>query len=237
VFGGVIGGLLWQGLLVLQVKIQMGVANYNALYAGFGALPLFLVWMYMSWRVVLLGAQLAASHQHEQNIHQALRARHVDQELRETLAIAVATLATARFLAAQPPATQSDLVRDLQSPAPTIEEVVEALVKGGILVRAVAGEALGLVPARDVDSLRLSDVKAAMRVDAGADELKRDLRAQLDRRLLELLDHIEHETTAAPTNITLRKLATLAGIAAEPAPPPTATTPETVVDGKQPGVG
>jgi membrane protein len=238
IFGGTIGGLLWQGLLVLQVKIQMGVASYNALYAGFGALPIFLVWMYMSWRVVLLGAQLAASHQHEKDIHQELRARHVDQELRETLAIGIATLAAARYLAAQAPITQSELVRQLQAPAPTIEEVLAALVKGNILVRAVAGEELGHVPGRDVDSLRLSDIKDAVRTDAGADELKQGVRNQLDPRLIELMEQTEHEAIGSARNITLRKLASLAGVAAEPPLPPGATAPaEIVIDGKQPGVG
>ena len=237
-FGGVIGGLLWQLLLVLHVKFQVGVANYNALYAGFGALPIFLVWMYMSWRIVLLGAQLAASHQHEQNIHQALRARKVDQQLRETLAVAVATLATARFLAAQPPPTQSDLVAHLQAPAPTLDEVLEALVKGGVLVKAVTGEELGYVPGRDVDVLRLSDIKDALRIEAGSEELKRDVRQHLDRGLVALLDRIENDACASATNITLRKLATLAGLAALPPPAPSAALPdESVVDGKQPGVG
>jgi DNA-binding IscR family transcriptional regulator len=186
----------------------------------------------------LLGAQLAASHQHEKDIHQELRARHVDQELRETLAIGIATLTAARYLAAQPPITQSELVRQLQAPAPTIEEVLAALVKGNILVRAVAGEELGHVPGRDVDSLRLSDIKDAVRTDAGADELKQGVRNQLDPRLVELMEQTEHEAIGSARNITLRKLASLAGVAAEPPLPPGATEPaEIVIDGKQPGVG
>jgi membrane protein len=237
VFGGVIGGLLWQGLLILHVKFQIGVANYNAIYSGFGALPIFLVWMYMSWRVVLLGAQLAASHQHEQSTHQKLRARHVDQELRETLAVAITTVATARFLAAQPPPTQADLVNELQAPAPTVDQVLEALVQGGVLMRAVAGSELGHVPARDVDALRLCDIKNALRMDAGAAELKQDVREQLQPGLIELLDRIDREATTSPNNITLRKLATLAGVAAAPAPAPSANVAEAIIDGKQPGVG
>ena len=67
------GGLLWQAALVLQVKAQVGVANYNKLYSGFGAIPIFLVWIYMSWLIVLIGAELAASHQYEQNMRQAER--------------------------------------------------------------------------------------------------------------------------------------------------------------------
>jgi membrane protein len=237
-FGGVIGGLLWQGLLILHVKFQIGVANYNALYAGFAALPIFLVWMYMSWRIVLLGAQLAASHQHEQNIHQVLRARHVDQDLRETLSVAAATLAVARFLAGKPPLTRTELVSQLQAPEPSVEEVLDALVKGAVLVRAVAGEELGYVPGRDVDALRLEDVLNAVRVDPGAGELKEGVRAHLDRGLVELLDRIEHDACRSANNITLRKLAELAGTAAETSPsPPANVRGEVVVDGKQPAVG
>ena len=63
--GGLTAGLLWQGALLLYVKVQVGVASYNAIYAGMGAIPIFLAWLYVSWLIVLLGAQLAASHQNE----------------------------------------------------------------------------------------------------------------------------------------------------------------------------
>ena len=85
------------------MKFQVGVASYNALYSGFGAVPIFLVWLYVSWMIVLVGAQLAASHQYEQHLRQAVRARHVDQELRETLAIAVSRRVARRFLEGCPP--------------------------------------------------------------------------------------------------------------------------------------
>jgi membrane protein len=238
VFGGIIGGVLWQLLLIVHVKFQMGVANYNALYSGFGAIPIFLVWMYMSWRVVLLGAQLAASHQHEQNIRQVRQARHVDQDLRETLAVAVTALATGRFVNAGPPPTQGDLVTHLQAPAPTVDEVLDGLVKGGILVQAVAGEELGYVPARDIDSVRLADVRDAMRVDGEAKELKEDLRSELVPGLVELLDRIDQKARTSEDNITLRQLADLAGpavLASARAPAP-AERSATVIDGKQPGL-
>ena len=60
------------------------MANYNAVYSGLGAVPIFLVWLYISWIIVLLGAQLAASHQNEQGLRQAMQARQADQEVRET---------------------------------------------------------------------------------------------------------------------------------------------------------
>jgi membrane protein len=75
-FGGVVAGLLWQGALLVHVKFQIGVAKYNALYAGFAVVPIFLVWVYLSWTIVLIGAQLAASHQNEKRLKDAVRARN-----------------------------------------------------------------------------------------------------------------------------------------------------------------
>ena len=144
--GGVTAGLLWQGVLILHVKAQVGVANYNAIYAGFGAVPIFLVWLYVSWMVVLLGALLAASHQNEQGLRQAMQARQVDQELREVLAVAIAAEASRRFLDGTKGPTENELADLLDAPAPTVQEVLNALVKAGMIARVVCGPDLGYLP-------------------------------------------------------------------------------------------
>jgi len=87
-FGAAVAAVLWQGALVLHVQFQMGVAKYNALYSVMSALPIFLVWTYVSWLIVLVGAQVAASHQNEQVTRQRLYAQRADQALKETLAVA-----------------------------------------------------------------------------------------------------------------------------------------------------
>ena len=60
--GAALAAVGWQVSLVLHVQLQMGVAKYNALYSVLGALPIFLVWTYVSWLVVLVGGEIASSH-------------------------------------------------------------------------------------------------------------------------------------------------------------------------------
>src|SRR5205814_1839213 len=63
--GALVSGILWQFALILQVNSQRAIAGYSAVYSGFSAIPIFFVWMYVSWAIVLAGAELASSFQHE----------------------------------------------------------------------------------------------------------------------------------------------------------------------------
>jgi membrane protein len=212
VLGGVVGGLLWQGTLVLHVKLQVGVASYNALYSGFGALPIFLVWLDASWLVVLLGAQIAATHQHERALAQEVRARHVDEAFRETLAAAIAADVTRRFLDGGPPPTPAGLATALEAPPPTVEQVAEALVKGGVLARAAGAASdrdFGYLPARDVDRLTLLDVREAVRANPAAAPLRAALNQKVGRRLERALAGAEGPCRDAEAALTLRAMAGL----------------------------
>lgn len=57
--GGVAGGLSWFLIQGLYVKMQIGVARYNAIYGSFATLPLFLLWLYIAWVVFLAGAEFS----------------------------------------------------------------------------------------------------------------------------------------------------------------------------------
>ena len=137
--GAAVAAIGWQGLLVLHVKLQLGVARYNALYSVLGAIPIFLVWTYFSWLVVLVGATIAAAHQNDQLVRQRLRGKRADEALRETIAVAAGAQIARDFLAGGPRRTAADLGELLEVPPPAIEEILEALVRAGLLVRAVSG--------------------------------------------------------------------------------------------------
>ncbi len=57
--GATLAALLWFTVQNVYISLQLGVANYNAIYGSFATLPLFLVWMYLGWTFILTGAQVA----------------------------------------------------------------------------------------------------------------------------------------------------------------------------------
>jgi membrane protein len=65
VIGALLAALLWFSVQNVYINLQVGVANYNAIYGSFASLPLFLVWIYLGWLFILTGAQVAYAFQNE----------------------------------------------------------------------------------------------------------------------------------------------------------------------------
>jgi membrane protein len=241
--GAALAALAWQGALILHVQLQMGVAKYNALYSVLGAIPIFLVWMYVSWLIVLLGAEVAAAQQNDQFVRQRLRAQHSDQALRETLAIAAAAQIARDFVRGSPRRSAAELASFLEVPPLVVEDILEALSHAGLLARtSTEGHAVAYVPGRDLDAIRASDLREALRRDPHADGVRAGVLGRLAPELRRVLHATDEELRASPYNATLRELAALAQGAREDQGAHRAPAPrddgddhgEQVVDAKQP---
>jgi membrane protein len=212
IIGGVIGGILWQLALVLYVRLQSGVASYNALYAGFAAVPIFLVWMYVSWLIVLSGGLIAAVHQHEKSMRHALTAAKIDASLSETLAVAIAAYATRRFFDGALPLTEEELVAAFGVPPQALERPLRGLIRAGVLVTTGStGPDPGYALARDPDTVRSSQLRQAVRCNPAADEIRRTVSDSLGRPLRDLLGAEDDARAHCGPNPTLRELAAAVG--------------------------
>jgi membrane protein len=215
--GAGVAALLWHASLVVHVQLQMGVARYSALYSVLGAIPIFLVWTYVSWLVVLVGARIAAGHQDPADPRRRLKAPVADSALREEIAVALAAEVARDFVAGSPSASSDALARRLEIPQSVVEEVLDALVRAGVLARVISGRAAGFLPGRDVDAIRAEDVREALRRDPAAEPYRARVQRRLDPGLRRLLREEEERRRRSPENLTLRALAAIHGDGDEPA--------------------
>lgn len=65
--GAAIAACCWLVIQNIYISMQIGVAKYNAIYGSFATVPLFLVWIYLSWIFILIGAQVAFAVQNEKS--------------------------------------------------------------------------------------------------------------------------------------------------------------------------
>src|SRR5204862_6276778 len=103
-------------------------------------------------------------------------------------------------------------------PAPPVEQVLDALVRAGVLVRVAQRDEPGYDPGRDLDAVRLVDVEDAVRLDPDARPLKNTLAQAIGPELSAVLRARHGVAGADSGNLTLRQLAATCAVNLEPAP-------------------
>jgi DNA-binding IscR family transcriptional regulator len=122
-----------------------------------------------------------------------------------------------------------------------VDELLDALVRAGLLARVVSGRDAGFVPGRDPEGIRAEDVRDALRREPRVDPLRAAVERRLGPGLRRAVRGAEEQRRRSPHNLTLRELA---AAEAEDGPPPAGAPPErgegdgdaAVVDEKQPDV-
>jgi membrane protein len=110
--GGVSAGILWQVAQGGYLRFQFGMARYNAIYGAMAQLPMLLVWVYLSWCIVLLGAELAFVHQLPGR-GRFLRSRHELWVPRLDAAISLLLAVARRFERGEPAPSEPELIAEL----------------------------------------------------------------------------------------------------------------------------
>jgi membrane protein len=163
--GGILAGTAWQVAQWAYFHFQVGVANYNAIYGTLAALPVFLVWVYTSWLIVLLGVEIVCAHQLRRFVGAYPGSDTWSQAAREERALALMLQVCRHFREGGAPPTAAHLARELALRQELVEEGVVALSGLGYLVQAAGSEPAWL-PANDPSGMEVGQLLAALRGSA-----------------------------------------------------------------------
>jgi membrane protein len=205
--GGAFGGILWQLLQWGYVNFQIGVTRNNAIYGTMAALPVFMLWIYISWVIVLLGLEVTFAIQNFRTIRQEFRGDKLSADGREAAALAILLSAAAAFIKGEKPLTIEDLSLRLNLSHRFTQQSLSFLVDCGFLNEVAQGkDALSAYqPAIDVGSLPLQEVLQRMRQDG--EELKLIRMGATGRVVDELQRTLLASQTSALSGVTVRELA------------------------------
>jgi membrane protein len=164
VVAGIVAGTIYQLLQLVYINFQFLLANYNAIYGSFAALPLFLIWLQVSWLIVLMGAQIACAYQNKESYEFEQVSRQISPALKKQLALRVTHLLVTIFARAEKPYTARQISSTLEIPFHLIQLTLMDLLATNIISEtdSETPEEPAYQPALDINLLTVGYVAAAL---------------------------------------------------------------------------
>lgn len=156
---GFICGISFQVLQLLFVNGQIYVSKYNAIYGSFAFLPLLLIWLQLSWLILLIGCMLTYSAQNVFGYNFSNASSSISNSYLDRVCAIVLAIIVRRFDKALPTLSVNQIAQKFDIPVSLVKRAVDIFHDCGLVnfVRLKEGEN-GVAPAFDSSSLTLADM-------------------------------------------------------------------------------
>jgi len=205
-FAGIVAGTLYQIFQLAYLTFQIGVAKYNAIYGSFAALPLFLVWLQVSWMVVLLGAEVSFAHQHAETYEFEPDASAASYAFKRLLTLRIVHLLVKGFSEGNTPLPALEIADRLELPIRLVRKILHQLVASEIASEICDGQDKhpSYQPAVGTDLLTVKYVIDKLE-EHGTDAIPMAESEELEK-LSECLKAFGEATEKSPANLRLKDI-------------------------------
>jgi membrane protein len=206
VFAGIVGGTLYQLFQLVYVTFQVGVAKYNAIYGSFAALPLFLIWLQVSWMIVLFGAEISYAHQNVKNHEFEPDCTTMSYEHRKLFMLQIVHLLVKDFSQGKKPLTAEQIAQRLQLPVCFVHDILAKLIQSEVVSETYRsdGKQPTFQPAQTVDKFTVKYVIDTVEKH-GSDSII-PLESAAHQKLAECLKSFDDTLEKSPANTLLKNL-------------------------------
>ncbi len=191
-YGAVIAGVLWQVSGILFTSFVGGSTSYTAIYSGFAIVLVFMIWLYLSWVILLIGASISFYHQNPDQLKREQIDFHMSGRMRDQLALqAMVNIARAHDQQSESPPSLENLASYQQVPVGALKRMLDALQSDGLIQLSAQSPPLYL-PAVSLQRIKLAAILRSARAaedDGQADSCHSD--AAVSKFLKELEQELE----------------------------------------------
>jgi len=158
--GGIAAGTVFQVVQWVYIKFQIGVASYGAIYGSFAALPLFLVWLQMSWMIILFGAEISHADEHYETFGLEPDYPGISGASRKLLMVRVLHLLVRKFSEGAKPPDVREIADGLEIPIILVRDILADLAAAGLVAQVVNGlrRNPAFQPARSLEMITITDI-------------------------------------------------------------------------------
>lgn len=200
--GGTVAGVLWETVGWGFASFIVGSAKYTAVYSGFAIVILFLVWLYLNWLVLLLGASIAFYHQNpgyqtSSGARTRLGFRH-----QAIMALEIMRRLGQGFHSGENRWTVDSLAAAFALPMETVDELVSRLIAHKLVVK-VGDDSSQLMPGRDLETIA---VKQVLDVVSGDSLPRQEIDLHAGKPVLDIMEQIDALTTEHLSQLSVRDI-------------------------------
>ncbi|MBN1518050.1 YihY family inner membrane protein [Candidatus Sumerlaeota bacterium] len=207
---GIIGGTIYSVVQTVYISLQVIVSNYNAIYGSFAALPLFIIWVQLSWQIVLLGGQISFAHQNADLFEYETDCLEASHSLKRLLTLRITLFCVECFMHNEAAPDARTISLNLGIPIRLVNDLLNQLTQCGVLAEVVSPRNQDSVyqPGRPLDRLKVHDVLEAWEHLGRKEELPL-VESEQFNKLNATLKAFDEQLRAAPFNILLADLVKL----------------------------
>jgi membrane protein len=212
--GGGVAGALWLINGNFNALFASRVVSASKIYGSLSAIPIFLFGLYLSWTILLFGAQVAYAFQNRRAYVQEKQAESVNQRGREFIALRLMTFVGQKFHRGEKPPSEDEIGEALAVSSRLISQIIEPLLLSKLLVEVATPEP-AYCPARPLETISCEDILLTLRVGRGHEP---STRAEPARDLVRgAFDAIQAAEQNMAKALTMREMVERAEVEQKPA--------------------
>lgn len=203
-YGAIIATILWKMTGALFTAFIVNSTNYTAIYSGFAILIIFMIWIYMSWMIILTGASISYYHQNPDRINDRSQITCLSCRLREKLALTIMQLVATSFHKNEQAWTLKTLSTKTGVSENALMIVISELLANNLL-RTSGKKNLHFLPGQSIENISIEMIINAAR---SAEETPRLHPGNVTsaESVNQTISSLEHATTGSVKNRSLKDL-------------------------------
>ena len=204
---GFIAGFAFQAFQYLYISGQIWVNRYNAIYGSFAAIPLFLLWLQLSWTIVLLGAEIAFASQNVQNFYFEKETKNVSLRYRYFISTLIMNILCKRFEKGEGPMTANEISSEYEIPIRLTSQTINQLVEMNLISETYSindKDVPAYQPAIDINKLTINYFFKKM-FEYGSEDFKLDTNI-LYKTHWEAMANLENSISLNGDNVLVKDL-------------------------------
>lgn len=202
--GGIVATILWKLTGWVFGSFIAGSTNYSAIYSSFAVLIVFMIWLYLNWLILLIGATVSFYHQHPERTSSRQQVLRLSSRLREKIGLLVMLRVGQSFHFDTEKLNERKLALKLDIATEALSLVVNALFQKNLLTESCDKQRVYL-PGKSLEHIRIQDILDAVRQAQESPHLNPE-NVSSDNAVDKLINNIEQSVANTIKDATLLEL-------------------------------